>query len=81
MQKIISEIFDRVNIGIPNLMETETELAKEIEEVLESVRAQIPQEYYDEIDRRLFEVSGMAEKKGFELGVKYMAKLFLECLS
>lgn len=41
----------------------------------------MPQEFHDEIGRRFFEVSGIAERKGFELGMKYMAKLLLECLS
>lgn len=80
MQKIILQIFDKVNTDIPGLADTEDEVAKEVEAVLESMQGLIPQEYCDEIDRRLFEVSGIAERKGFELGVKYMAKLLMECL-
>lgn len=79
-QTIILQIFDKVNTGIPSLEDAEGELAKEVEAVMEAMQGQIPQEYHDEIDRRLFEVSGMAERKGFELGVKYMAKLLMECL-
>lgn len=81
MQKIILQIFDKVNTDIPGLADTEDEVAKEVEAVLESMQGLIPQEYCDEIDRRLFEVSGIAERKGFELGIKYMAKLLMECLS
>ncbi len=80
MEEMIRRIFDKVDMEIPGRMEAERELAEEIEAVFDAMREQIPQEFYDEIDRRLFEVSGMAEKKGFELGMKYMAKLFMECL-
>lgn len=81
MKKIILEIFDRVNLEIPDLPEMENDLSRQVEAILEIMREQVPQEYHDEIDRYLFEVSGIAERKGFELGAKYMAKLLIECLS
>ncbi len=81
MQKMILDIFDRVNSEIPNLAETERAMSQEIEAVLEAAQEKIPQEYHDELDRSLFEAASLAERKGFELGVKYMAKLFIECLS
>lgn len=81
MQKLILEIFDRVNVEIPHLPETEDDLTEQIEIILENVQEKIPREYHDEINRRCFEISGIAERKGFELGMKYMAKLLVECLS
>lgn len=81
MQKLIIEIFDKVNINLPDLPETEQTIAKQVEAILADMEEQMPQEFHDEIGRRFFEVSGIAERKGFELGMKYMAKLLLECLS
>lgn len=81
MQKMILEIFDKVNVEIPDLPKIEENLTEQIEDIVESIQEQMPQQYHDEIGRRFFEVSGIAERKGFELGVKYMAKLFVECLS
>lgn len=80
MQKQILDIFDKVNVGIPNLPEMEKELSEQVDAIVENMQEHMPQEYHDEISRRLFEVSGIAERKGFELGVKYMARLFVECL-
>ena len=77
MQKMIMEIFDKVNVEIPDLTNMEKDLANQAEAILENLQTQ---EYYDEISRRIFEVAGIAEKKGFELGAKYMVKLLVECL-
>ena len=79
MQKMIMEIFDKVNVEIPDLTNMEKDLANQAEAILENLQTQVPQEYYDEISRRIFEVAGIAEKKGFELGAKYMVKLLVEC--
>lgn len=81
MQKLILDIFDKVNIGIPDLTEMEQDLTEQIESILDAMLNQIPEEYHDDIGRHVFEVSGLAERKGFELGVKYMVKLLMECLS
>lgn len=81
MQKLILEIFDQVNVEIPDLPEMEKDLSKQIDAVWEKLEGYVPQEYQDEFSRRIFEAAGIAERKGFELGVKYMAKLFVECLS
>ena len=81
MQKLILDVFDRVNIEIPNLMEMEKDLSEQIESILDEMQDQIPQEYLDDVGRRIFEISNIAERKGFELGMKYMAKLLIECLS
>lgn len=81
MQKFILDIFDKVSVEIPDLPEAEKELAEQIEAIAQALDVQVPQEYHDEISRRLFEASCIAERKGFELGVKYMAKLLYECLS
>ena len=81
MKKMILELFDKANVEIPGLPEMEEELERQVEDVMESIREQIPQKYHDEISRCFFEVSGIADRKGFELGAKYMAKLFVECLS
>lgn len=69
MQKLILEIFDRVNVDIPQMSETEKDLTEQIEIILENIQEKMPQEYHDEINRRFFEISGIAEKKGFELGI------------
>lgn len=81
MQKLILEIFDRVNVEIPDLPEIEKDLSEQIEAIWEELQLLVPQKYYDEISRRLFETAGIAERRGFELGAKYMAKLLMECLS
>lgn len=81
MRKMILDIFDKVNVEIPDLPQMEENLTGQIEDIVESIQEQMPQQYHDEISRRFFEVSGIAERKGFELGVKYMVKLFVECLS
>lgn len=81
MRKMILDIFDKVNVEIPDLPRMEENLTEQIEDIVESIQEQMPQQYHDEISRRFFEVSGIAERKGFELGVKYMVKLFVECLS
>lgn len=80
MQKLIRDIFERVNADIPNLKETEKEIDEEIEQIISNMQDKIPQEYYNEIDRYIFEAAGVAERKGFELGVQYMAKLLFACL-
>ncbi len=81
MQSLILEIFDKVSINIPDLPEMEQNIAKQVEAIFAGMEEQMPQELQNEIEKRFFEVSGIAERKGFELGVRYMAKLLLECLS
>ncbi|MDE5697458.1 MAG: hypothetical protein K2I96_08630 [Lachnospiraceae bacterium] len=81
MQKLILEIFDRVNVEIPDLLKVEKDLTEQVEIILETMQERMPHEYHDDIGRYLFEVSGIAERKGFELGMKYMAKLLMESLS
>lgn len=81
MQNIILDIFDGVNVKIPELPETEKELEEQIENILEAIQEQMPNGCHIEIDRYLFEVSGIAERKGFELGVKFITRLLAECLS
>lgn len=81
MQKLILDIFDKVSVEIPDLIEMEEELTEQIEVILQVIEEQMPQEFYNEIEKHFFEISGLAERKGFELGMKYMAKLLFECLS
>lgn len=81
MRKMILDIFDKINVEIPDLPRMEEDLARQVETVLENMQGKVPQRYHDEISRYFFEVSGIAERKGFELGVKYMTKLLVECLS
>ena len=49
MQKMIMEIFDKVNVEIPDLTNMEKDLANQAEAILENLQTQVPQEYYDEI--------------------------------
>ena len=81
MSKIILDIFDRVSTEIPNLVEIEDYLSREVEDIIDGMQGTIPKEYHDELNQKVLEVSCIAERKGFELGVKYMAKLLLECFS
>ncbi|MCI8902125.1 MAG: hypothetical protein HFH76_16230 [Lachnospiraceae bacterium] len=81
MQKMILEIFDRVNIEIPDMAETEKELEEQVEALSEIMQKHIPQEYHEYVDSRLFEAANIAERRGFELGMKCMAKLIFESLS
>lgn len=81
MQKIISDIFDKINSEIPGWSEKENTIEEQIDQILIEIQGEIPEKYHDEIGKRLFEISAVAEKKGFELGFKYMAKLFIESLS
>ena len=43
MQKLIIEIFDKVNINIPDLPETEQTIAKQVEAILADMEEQMPQ--------------------------------------
>lgn len=81
MQKMILEIFDRVNIEIPDMAETEKELEEQVEALSEIMQKHIPQEYHEYVDSRLFAAANIAERRGFELGMKCMAKLIFESLS
>lgn len=81
MQKIISDIFDKINAEIPDWEEKEKTIEEQIDQILSEIQKEIPEKYHDEVGKRLFEISAVAEKKGFELGFKYMAKLFVESLS
>lgn len=69
MQKLVLDIFDKVGTRIPYLSEGEEELAERVEIILQDLEIQVPQEYHDEISRCFFEVSGISERKGFELGM------------
>lgn len=80
MQKIIPDIFDKINTGIPDWTEKEHHIEEQIEQILSDIQEKIPEKYHDEVGKRLFEISALAEKKGFELGFKYMAKLLIESL-
>lgn len=44
MSKIILGIFDRVSTEIPNLIETEDYLSKEVEDIIEDIQYTIPKE-------------------------------------
>lgn len=81
MQEMILEIFDRVNTAIPDLTQTEKDIEKQVGVIVDEMQAHLPQEYHDYIDSRLFEICNIAERRGFELGMKYMAKLIFESLS
>lgn len=81
MHELILEIFDMVNVKIPDLPETEQNIEGHAKEFLATIEKHTSQAFCDDIEKSFFEVLGIAERKGFELGVKYMAKLLFECLS
>ncbi len=81
MQEIILEIFDKVNTAIPDLIQTEKDIEQQVETIIEAIQAELPQEYHEYVDSRLFEAANIAERRGFELGMKCMAKLIFESLS
>ena len=76
MQEIILEIFDKVNTAIPDLIQTEKDIEQQVETIIEAIQAELPQEYHE-----FFEAANIAERRGFELGMKCMAKLIFESLS
>lgn len=81
MNKLILDILENVGTKIPQLKETETELSAKALELLQELETQIPEQYHDEIEAVMFQVFQLAEQGGFEVGMKYMSKLLLECLS
>lgn len=82
MNELLKKIFDNVNTVLPQqVSETESELSEETMKILQELESVIPEEYHDELEAKVFEVSGIAERSGFELGMKYMIRLLLECMS
>jgi ATP-dependent protease HslVU (ClpYQ) ATPase subunit len=79
--KIINEIFTNINADNPLFKELEKRTADEIMEVLQEAEAAIPEEYHDLIETKTLEASCLAERNGFEAGMKYMCRLLMECLS
>lgn len=68
MQKLIIEIFDKVNINIPDLPETEQTIAKQVEAILADMEEQMPQEFHDEIGRRFLKCQASQSAKDLSWG-------------
>ncbi len=81
MGKMLNDIFDKVNCEIPNIDGAEQGIAIEVEVLLEALQEEVTPELYGQIEKTVWQVSFIAEKAGFELGAKYIARLLAECLS
>lgn len=80
MEDLLSKIFDKVafyeNDGIQFGMEYDAQ----VEELLEPLRATMSESDAEEIKELVYAASYCAEKYGFMLGVRFMAKFIAEAL-
>lgn len=80
MEDLLSKIFDKVafyeNDGIKFGMEYDAQ----VEELLEPLRATMSEADAEEVKELVYAASYHAEKYGFMLGVRFMAKFIAEAL-
>lgn len=81
MNNLIPDIFENIGTKIPQLEEKEANLSTEALETIQKLEEHIPKQYHDDIETVMFQIFHLAEKGGFEIGMKYMSKLLFECLS
>lgn len=81
MGKIIDDIFNKYGQNMPDSNGIEDNIAEKIDLILESFADEVPPELYQKISAAIWETAYVSEMKGFELGMKYFAKLIAECLS
>lgn len=80
MNKILDDIFDKVNTDIPNIGDTEQEIAAEVGTLLEALQVEVAPELYTKIEKIVWQAVFTAEKSGFRLGAGYIVKLLAGCL-
>ena len=81
MNNMISDIFDNINMKVLCQEKIESASSSEAMEVIRELKKGFPEDCHDELEAKMFEVFCIAEKSGFEMGVKYMCRLLIECLS
>lgn len=81
MNKLIPDIFENINMKEFYQEEVESTPSSKAMETIQELKKKFPEESHDELEAKMLEVFCIAEKSGFEIGLKYMCRLLMECLS
>ena len=80
MEDIISKIFDKIAFYEKDGIQFGVEYDAQVEEMLEPLRTTKSESDIEEIKELVYAASYHAEKYGFMLGVRFMAKFMSEAL-
>ena len=80
MEDLLSKIFDKVAFYEKDGIQFGMEYDAQVEELLEPLRATMSEPDFEGIKELVYATSYYAEKYGFKLGVRFMAKFMSEAL-
>ena len=80
MEDLISKIFDKIAFYEKDGIQFGVEYDAQVEEMLEPLRTTKSESDIEEIKELIYAASYDAEKYGFMLGVRFMAKFMVEAM-
>ena len=80
MEDLLSKVFDKIAFYEKDCIQFGIEYDAQVEELLEPLRATMSESEVEEIKELVYAASYHAEKYGFMLGVRFMAKFMSEAM-
>ena len=80
MEDLLSKVFDKIAFYEKDGIQFGIEYDAQVEELLEPLRVTKPESDVEEIKELVYAASYHAEKYGFMLGVRFMAKFMSEAM-
>ena len=80
MEDLLSKVFDKIAFYEKDGIHFGIEYDAQVEELIEPLRATMSESEVEEIKELVYAASYHAEKYGFMLGVRFMAKFLSEAL-
>lgn len=78
---LLDDLYRSMYKDIPDLTEVEWNLSEQVETIMEQLKDTISPEDFDRVTDVVFQAVNLAEQEGFKLGMKFMLKFILECLT
>ncbi len=78
---LIDNIYHGTYATMPNAKEAEKKITEEVETCMEPLRERLTEDQYEAVGDFVFQATNIAQQEGFRLGMQYLLKLLLECVS
>ncbi len=74
-------IIDTIYFNSQSIREMERSMDSELDEIMSKFSKDTAPEEYEKVEAAVSAAASVAERKGFELGMKCFARLIIQCLS
>lgn len=81
MNNILRKIYQNILAYEKDVHKTEDRITEEIEKIIEPLKEKLNATELEELKNLMYQTSLTAEQEGFQLGMRYLLKLFLTLLA